>query len=117
MPLSLLNISYELTTNARGMLGADGLKRWSWAFGVECERAFPGVDVTVTTRWSNTDGSRYGLTGETLHGDEIVGGNSHYDCLSVYGTDDDIAYSTIAAIEEGLHRAEVAAWDRACDVD
>lgn len=115
--LVTLSISYELTTDAREHLGADALSIWSRALETECQRSFPGVDVNVTSRWTNIDVSRYDIVGETIDDHAIAGNKEHTGSVEVYNYDE--AYMSPAmlrVIADGLIIAEREAWDRACDL-
>ena len=116
--LASLCIHYELTSDAREHLGSDAISVWSRALEAECEVSFPGVEVTVATRWGDSAASRFSATGVTPCGQCIAADKSHlrrgveaYDGASV----GDVPVATLRAIADGLALAECAAWDRACD--
>ena len=115
--LASLCIHYELTSNAREHLGSDALSVWSRALEAECEASFPGVDVSVTTRWGDSAASRFSATGLTLDGRCIAADKSHWSGVEAYdgASVGDVPVATLRAIADGLALAESAAWDRACD--
>jgi len=115
--LASLRIAYHLTPVAREHLGADALSVWSRALEAECAHSFPGVDVSVTTRWSTSDASRFLATGETPDGQFIAADKGHWGSVEAYdgASVGDVPVATLRAITNGLALAESAAWDRACD--
>ena len=115
--LASLRIHYELTSDARDHLGADALSVWSDALEAECEVSFPGVEVTVATRWADSDASRFSATGLTSDGRMIAADKSHWSGVEAYdgASVGDVPVATLRAIADGLALAECAAWDRACD--
>jgi len=115
--LASLRIHYELTSNAREHLGSDSLSVWSRALEAECEDSFPGVEVTVATRWGDSAASRFSATGVTPDGRMIAADKSHWSGVEAYdgGAVGAVPVATLRAIADGLALAESAAWDRACD--
>jgi len=115
--LASLRIHYELTSDAREHLGSDALSVWSRALEAECEDSFPGVEVTVATRWGDSAASRFSATGVTTDGRMIAADKSHWSGVEAYdgGAVGAVPFATLRAIADGLALAESAAWDRACD--
>ena len=115
--LASLCIHYELTSDAREHLGSDAISVWSRALEAECEVSFPGVEVTVATRWGDSDASRFSATGVTPCGQCIAADKSHWSGVEAYdgASVGDVPVATLRAIADGLALAECAAWDRACD--
>jgi len=110
-----ITLYYEITTNAREHLGANGLDVWSRALAAELSRRFPGAVVDGTTRWSSVDASSYHASCVTPSGVEVGVSKLFLGGPSVGADPDELDVSAWDVIARLFADADADAWERACE--
>ena len=113
--LSIISLTYRLSTSAAEILGADALGTYEDALSAALETAYPGAVVGVDVRLARGDESTYRATCTTFGGVELQVWRDGIGGVEVGVDPEALGFAESEAICASFRHADEMAWERACE--
>lgn len=113
--LSIISLTYSLSTSAADLLGDDALGTYADALCAALETAYPGAVVGVDVRLSRCDESTYRATCVAPDGVEFQVWRDVRGGVQIGVDPEALGFAESEAISESFRHADEMAWERACE--
>ena len=113
--LSIISLTYRLSTSAAESLGADALSTYEAALTATLSKAHPDAEVSVDVRRATADESTFDATCETTDGVELKVWRTVTGRTEIGVDPEALGYAESEAICESFRHADETAWERACE--
>lgn len=113
--LSIISLTYSLSTSAADLLGADALSTYEDALCAALETAYPGAEVSVDVRRATADESTYRATCVMPDGVEFQVWCDGIGGVEVGVDPEVLGFAESEAICASFRHADEMAWERACE--
>ena len=113
--LSIISLTYRLSTSAAEILGADAISTYEAALTATLSKAHPDAEVSVDVRRATADESTYRATCTTFDGVELQVWRDGIGGVEVGVDPEALGFEASEAICESFRHADETAWERACE--
>ena len=113
--LSIISLTYRLSTSAAEILGADAISTYEAALTATLSKAHPDAEVSVDVRRATADESTFDATCETTDGVEVRAWRGSVGNVEVGADPEALGFAESESIGESFRHADETAWERACE--
>ena len=113
--LSIISLTYRLSTSAAEILGADAISTYEAALTATLSKAHPDAEVSVDVRRATDDESTYRATCTTTDGVELQVWRDGVGRTEIGVDPEALGFAATESICESFRHADEMAWERACE--